>query len=663
VVVLWGMGGCGKTQLALEHCRQGREQGRYKSIFWIDASSPNSIAQSFAGMEELIFDRKVELQNAGASIEKVIKAMSLWQMAWLIVFDNFDDPEFFRGKNMQDYFPEGRSGAILFTSRNKVAGRLGHLISVNGLTEDEGLDLLSASADINLDENKAAARAIVRRLGYHALALDQAGAYISARGLALQLFMDHYDARREKVLKETPLLWEYTKRLVGDDIHAQETALSAFATWEMSFDQIRDGPVFKATKVHLLTVSAFFDNQEIFEEFFNAYLGTVETKERSWFHGFSRDAAWSSYEFQDVMAELRNLSLLQNLDITESGAHFSLHPLIKDWVKLRMEPRDYSNYAIEAIMMLSAYLNTCDITDMTLGMKRTLTSHLSESSKNDNEYLNEANGLGSPGLKFAALNFAKFYQSQGQYKAAEELYGRIVACWETEYGASHIDTLRMVGNHATVYHIQGNYEQAERLYSRVLEGARKQLDDEHVDLLQTLHNLAIVYYSLERLDDAERFCKEALQKKEKTLGRNERGTLRSAHTLAMIYDKQGRNQEAEMLYKRVLETTSLTAEHPSTLETLHNLAICYQGQSRFEEAKQLFRRVLEAREEQLGSENPQTINTANMLIRLCEPQRERERTFQFARDVMDNGIFGKRSHSKSSGKRILLPANTNLARG
>jgi hypothetical protein len=59
------------------------------------------------------------------------------------------------------------------------------------------------------------AQSIVKRLGFHALAIDQAGAYILARTLDFNLYLEHYDKRREEVLNETPGLWEYKRKLNG----------------------------------------------------------------------------------------------------------------------------------------------------------------------------------------------------------------------------------------------------------------------------------------------------------------------------------------------------------------------------------------------------------------------------------------------------------------
>ena len=329
IIILLGMGGSGKTQLALEYCRRTQESKKYNAIFWVDASSPSSIARGFGEIEKIIFGTKRELADAEASIRNVTDAISRWRTSWLIVFDNFDQPRLFDGRNMRDYFPRGKRGAILFTTRNKLAGRLGHMIKVAEMSEDEGLRLLLRRCNKKdfSNEDMVIGGQILRRLGYLALAIDQAGAYISARDLQLDLFMDHFNNRRDKVLSKTPALWEYRRNL-GDA--ESESSVSVFTTWEMSFEQIEGDDTVRKDKEHLLTVSAFFDNRDIFEDLFQTYF---ECKTPAWMAIFSGDTGiWSTYEFGDVLAELKGLSLLEQEKSkpTALGTHFSIHPLIQD---------------------------------------------------------------------------------------------------------------------------------------------------------------------------------------------------------------------------------------------------------------------------------------------------------------------------------------------
>ena len=523
------MGGSGKTQLALEFCRRSEANGRFASIFWVDAIDPKSVAQSFAAIAEMIFNKKVDLADADASVQLVIDAITRWQTSWLIVFDNFDQPDAFKGRSIKDYFPRGKKGRILFTSRHAGARGLGHLITVSSMSESEGLELLLRRSGNNKnDDNSVVGKDIVRRLGYLALAIDQAGAYITARSLSLNLYIDHYNNRREKVLKETPAVWDYTRKLGNTET---EISLSAFTTWEMSFEQIGGDDNSKRCGEHLLTISAFFDNKDIFEELFKVYF---ELERPGWMEPFNDNCVWSTYEFQDVLAELSNLSLLQILETGPLGSRFSLHPLIQDWVKLRLSPQDRKTYATEAISALAAFIDTKDAVKLALQSKQTIISHLDASVQNDVSFLTHEDGLGTQYLIHATLSFASFYLSQGRYTEAEQLFGRALAGSEKQLGPDHPDTLRAVHNLATVYQSQGRYTEAEQLYGRALAGSEKQLGPDHPNTLRTVHNLAIVYGLQGRYVEAEQLYGRALAGREKQLGPDHPDTLQTAEDLVNV---------------------------------------------------------------------------------------------------------------------------------
>ncbi|KAH0541722.1 hypothetical protein FGG08_003814 [Glutinoglossum americanum] len=608
VVVLFGIGGSGKTQLALEYCRRTEASRRFTSIFWVDASDIKTTAQSFLTIAGIISDEGLELADADASIRFVTDIISTWHNPWLIVFDNFDSPNAFKGKNMKDYFPRGKNGAILFTSRFAGARRLGNIVKVTNMSESEGLELLLERSGASTNsQNCKAGKEIVQRLGYLALAIDQAGAYISTRGLALHLYIDHYNNRKERVLKEVPEFWEYRKKL-GDA--EAETSLSVFTTWEMSFEQIASGGNGRRNKEHLLTVSAFFDNKDIFEELFRV---NFKPENPGWMELFCIEGNWSEYEFQDVLAELFNLSLVQSLEAGAAGTHFSLHPLIQDWVKLRLNLQDRRTYAMETISMLATFIDVKDA--MTLQLKQTVVSHLDASVQNDASFLNHGGGLGTQCLMGATLSFASFYLSRGRYKEAEQLYGQALEGCEKQLGPDHPETLRMVQNFAIVYGNQGRYKEAEQLFERALEGCEKQLGPDHPDTLRAVPNLANIYRNQGRYKEAEQLYERALEGYEKQAGPDHPGTLLTMQNLANVYADQGRYKEAEQLHERALEgyEKQLGPDHPDTLRTVQSLAIVYGDQGRYKEAEQLHERALEGYEKQLGPDHPDTLRTVQSL--------------------------------------------------
>lgn len=630
VLILHGMGGSGKTQLALKYCRQSMNTQRHNSIFWVDASTPKTTAQSFAAIEGLIFNCKVDLSKVEASVKRVVAEMSKWRTAWLIVFDNFDEPSLFddEGKNIRDYFPRGKRGSILFTTRNEGTGRLGHMIEVNRMTEDEGLELLAQTSGkksiVEADRNDG--KDIINRLGYFALAIDQAGAYIRARNLAPGLFIDHFNNRKEKILKEIPALWEYTKKLSDAET---VTAVSVFTTWEMSFQQIKGDGDQKMKKEHLLTTSAFLDHRYIHQALFQSHFSRNSPE---WMSIFSVDGVFVDYEFGDVVAEFKLLSLLEYMEVhVETGIHFAIHPLIQDWIKLRLNFEECQKYTLETIDILAAHINDWVIH---LPSNQALIAHLNVAMDNNDHYKTEV--LENPEMKLAFSGFASFYVDQGFYADAEKFCHLSIAAWESQVGREHPETLNSMAHLAGIYSLRGKYSQAEKLYLKLLDSFKSQFGDEDINTIHALHNQSIVYCGLTRYDEAERLCKQAVELKTKILGQKDPSTRRSKTVLASIYKHQGRYEQAENLCYRVLDDIDLgeTNHWSRTLEICQILASLYRSQRRFREAEFFLTDILKLEEEVYGPEHPTTCGTMAELGLLFKDQNRNVAAVEFFRRAL-----------------------------
>ena len=160
ITVLQGMGGQGKSQIALEYCHRKRDT-LYSAIFWI------SVKGSFQAISEQIKKPTDALPDIQARVAFVLRVFRSWPASWLLVFDNYDNPCAF--PNIADFIPESKLGAILVTSRHTdsdtlVLDQSNRFIKLHGLEEGAAILLLfqrSQTKDLD-DEN---AKEIVERLG------------------------------------------------------------------------------------------------------------------------------------------------------------------------------------------------------------------------------------------------------------------------------------------------------------------------------------------------------------------------------------------------------------------------------------------------------------------------------------------------------------------
>ena len=165
VVLLYGLGGIGKTQLAVAFLKQYKDI--YPAIFWLNGKNEDTLKQSFAGMAKRLYN---EYPSSGllrrASGEKdpdrILAAMKQWlsmrgNTQWILVFDNVDNPKLRAIKDPQAYdirlyFPEAHQGSILITTRSSHL-KIGEVISVKKLLDiHECVAILaSTSGRDNLD--------------------------------------------------------------------------------------------------------------------------------------------------------------------------------------------------------------------------------------------------------------------------------------------------------------------------------------------------------------------------------------------------------------------------------------------------------------------------------------------------------------------------------
>lgn len=371
VFVLRGLGGQGKTQIALEYCRREQKKGN-RAIFWVDASSEESVKKSFQTIAARLkgSDQPVK----GDLVPFILDTFRDWSGSWLMVFDNYDDVKSF--DSLHDYFPDSEQGTIMVTTRSTAASHLAsdldNLIELDGLSEAESLDLLwkqcrlkQAAADLFPSKD------IVSRLAYHPLAITQAGSYIGKQKIRLDQFMDHYNKRRDKILKHTPQLSQYRRHLSKDE---KETSLNVFTTWELSLQQLLETADSGKEKTDLLTLFAFFDCKDISEQLFSAYSERAQAWP-SFYHwpvdclnpclgddypdgqtmpGLNPDNVvldgerrWDADNFVDILHDLLEMSLVQSWSRADDEfCHLSIHPLIKDWIRLRSTEEETRRYAL-----------------------------------------------------------------------------------------------------------------------------------------------------------------------------------------------------------------------------------------------------------------------------------------------------------------------------
>ena len=188
VTALNGLGGVGKTQLAAEYVH--RRRGDYDLVAWIAAQRPESIAVQLADLAPE-FGVPAD-DDVPATARAVVAALGRTSRAWLLVFDNAEQPD-----DLAGWLPRHGTGHVIVTSRHRGWSDFGSTVDVDVMRRDESVALLRRSVR-SIDEQVAAG--IAEQLGDLPLAVEQAAGYLATEGMAPADYLRLLRTRSEELL-------------------------------------------------------------------------------------------------------------------------------------------------------------------------------------------------------------------------------------------------------------------------------------------------------------------------------------------------------------------------------------------------------------------------------------------------------------------------------
>lgn len=620
IVVLLGMGGQGKSRLALDFARRNSVESPSTLVLWVDATTKQSMTRAFEDIADHWNGSKRRFIDTEARIKYVNEVLA--ERKWLIVFDNYDHPDQFT--DVCSFIPPG-DGSVLFTSRHGDAGLLGKAVQLSGLDEGEGLELLRLRTGQNLEElsNRAAAIKVLQTLGYLPLAVDQAGAYIRQQTLPLPLFLQIYENQKQTILNQKHVYWDYKRKL--DSEAEAETPLDVLTTWELSIQQVGSTHVTRGVVEHVLTIAAFLGHVEISESIFREYARYTRPVP-NWLVCFTKDGEWEPHGYRDMVSKLLRLSLAQGRNGKAGECCLSLHPMIKDWLQLRITETERGVYIMETINILANYINA-NVQERSLQEVRSLLGHLDACMNSHSKFRTGSHRFGFGHLRKHAITFSNFYMSHGRYREAEEGFQAVLDHDTQEYGNKHTHTFRTVRQLADAFVHGGKYLQAHDLLNKAFHDSHDKADIETIHIVSAL---AGVLAKLDHQTDAERCYETALK------GYTLRKDLAKSREVYLLYERLaetkrylGKHKEAESLYVAAHRGYEADCgyDEDTTLDMLRaagGLANLFRTHGRYEEAEKSYREAWQGYKKYLGSDHPQTTTMLTNLAISCRNQRKFE---------------------------------------
>jgi len=529
-----GLGGIGKTQIAIEYAYAYRE--KYHAVLWVSAASSDLLTLDYVEIAKELHLPQQDEQDQSLVIEAVKKWLATHEH-WLLILDNADDM-----KNVNRFLPVQHTGHILLTTRAQSTGKMAQGIDVETMDKDEATLLLLRCSKVlqpeeplaqATDKQRKDAENLVQELGSLPLALDQAGAYIEASRSTLSHYFTLYRTHRKVLLSE--------RGERADNDHPEPVTV----TLSLSFKSVEQASPVAAD---MLRLCAFFDGDAIPEDLFLQDVASLPST--------LRNLSKNIYELDKALKELLRFSLVRR---NTEAKHISIHRLVQMVLKDEMQAESYRDWAERAIQVIEKAFPVVDVSSW-----EQCKQYLPHAQAcitliiRENYTFTEVVDL--------LMGVARYEYDHALYSQAEPLYQRALAIREQVLGPEHPDTALSLNNLAMLYDSQGKYEQAEPLLQRALAIQEQVLGPEHPGTALSLNNLAMLYNAQGKYEQAEPLYQRALAIREQVLGPEHPGTALSLNNLAALYNAQGKYEQAEPLYQRALAIREqvLGPEHPDT---------------------------------------------------------------------------------------------------
>ena len=589
IVPIAGLGGAGKTQLALEYAY--RHTADYDIVWWVRAEEPVTLTAGYAKLATELGLPEKDLADQQATAAAVRSWLG-HHSGWLLILDNAPHPD-----DCRDHLPPGAAGHVLITSRDPNWGSVAKPLKLPVLPRAEAVEFLQKRC--GRDEPAAAAE-LCGALGDLPLALEQAGAYIESTASSIAEYLALYRSRPRELLND-----------------------AVAATWQISFERLQtEAP----EALDLLYLTAFLAPDDIDPKLVSP-------------------AFPDAMRFNGAKAALRRYSL-----IDVGGESIAVHRLVqaatRDKLASRGEEAKWAEAALELVN--DAFPFDLDVVETWNPSARLLphalaaTGHserLGVALESTGRLLNEAGlyldnrgqleeawqalkralaiaeklyGPDHSKVAIRASNIGTILKHQGDLAGALQYTQRALVIDEKVYGPDHPNVARDANNIGTILQAQGDLAGALQYTQRAL-AIEKVYGPDHPNVAAFASNIGRILQAQGDLAGALQYTRRALAIDEKVYGPDHPNVARDANNIGTILQAQGDLAGALQYTQRALAIDEKVygPDHPEVATDANNIGQILQAQGDLAGALQYTQRALAIDEKVYGPDHPNVATDAN----------------------------------------------------
>jgi Tetratricopeptide repeat/Effector-associated domain 2/NB-ARC domain len=600
---LHGLGGIGKSQLAMEFAYRFKEE--YELIWWVQASDEGSIKRSLVSLaKRLNLPLSDDVQDTVDTVLDVLRRGDPYSR-WLIIYDDSPEPGI-----LTAYLPSG-AGHVLITSRSRTWASESNAIEIDVFSPEESVGLIRNRWEDLTEEN---ALALATDLGHLPLALEQAVAMHEQTGIPL----DEY----QRTLKENP------SQILAEGNPANYPQ-SVASTLGLAYNSVRE---ISPGAAYLLRLCAFLSSQPIALPLLtrgraaqpddpNIALDT-ELNVRRAVRDLGRFALVQLDTGRDLLrvhnlvsALIRDATPQDDRPAVERHAHAVLagaNPGDPD------SPENWATHAQIAPHVEPAglvYSLESAVRQVVLDQIRYhfAIGDFAQSrriGKSAVDVWRAACGEDDEKTLIACRHLSNSLRLLGHYGEALDLTRDTLNRMNRTMGGDHEHSLVTAGSLAADLRLAGELHEALELDHQNLVRIRVVLGDKDPNSLRALSNLAVDHRLLGNFAEATKVDREAIALKVETYGEDHMSTLFSYANLVRDLYGLGENQAGLKLAKEKLplHEAKLGTDHQHVLIAKRGYAIQLRKTGQYEEALQVARALHDTCRRKLGRTHEHTLS-------------------------------------------------------